>query len=304
MLSNMNRLGNVVRIQPFSVNDGDGIRTTIFLEGCKLKCKWCSNPDSWSNLIKLGISKDRCKECKSCIRICPQGIKNIFDRTQINSKCNLCGECVKVCAQNAICIMTNTMSVGDVIKRVEKDFIFLIESGGGVTFSGGEPTLQTGFLRELVNTFYYKGIDTAIETCGYFDWDKCRDIFEKLDHIFVDIKTIDENKHIYYTGVSNKVILENIVRLGELKKSIVVRIPLIVGVNDDIENIIKTAQFVKNHIDNPKIEILPYHKFGLDKYRMLGLEEYIYEYETPDKDTIANIRAVIESLGVSVVDYK
>ncbi|RDY26995.1 glycyl-radical enzyme activating protein [Romboutsia weinsteinii] len=300
----MKNIGKVVRIQPFSVNDGDGIRTTIFLEGCKLKCKWCSNPDSWSGIVKLGVSKDKCKNCKKCIELCPQNIKDLFDRKEINSKCNLCGECVKNCTSNAICIMTNTMSIEEVVKRVEKDLIFFFESNGGVTFSGGEPTYQKGFLRELVNIFYDKGIDMAIETCGYFDWEKCKDIFEKVDHVFVDIKVMDENKHKRYTGVSNKIILENIKNIGKMNKSIVVRIPIISGINDDIENIKSTANFVKTNIKIPQIELLPYHKYGIDKYKMLGLDDYIYEYEAPSKVRIVELTNLIKSIGVKIVDYK
>ncbi|HHQ8638883.1 TPA: glycyl-radical enzyme activating protein [Clostridioides difficile] len=271
----MSKKGRVVKVQHFSVNDGDGIRTTIFLEGCKLKCKWCSNPDSWSNIVKLGVMKDKCVSCNRCIDVCPQNISSLFDRAQINNKCDLCGECIKVCLKDAICIMTEEMSVEEIVEEVEKDFIFFFESNGGITFSGGEPTLQIDFLRELVDIFYDKGINIAIETCGYFDWNKVNDVFEKIDHIFVDIKSMDDNIHKEYTGVSNKIILDNICRLSKLNKSMVIRVPIIYGVNDSEENIRNTALFVKQNVPGGKMELLPYHKFGIDKYKALGLEDYI-----------------------------
>ena len=272
--------GNVVRIQRFSVNDGDGIRTTVFLEGCPLKCRWCSNPDSWSGIVKLA------------------------DRKQVNEKCDLCGECIKRCIQDAISQMTKEMTTDEVIKEIEKDFIFFLSSGGGVTFSGGEPTNQLEFLRELVYYFYKKGIYTAIETCALFDFEKCKDIFEKIDHIFVDIKNMDDEKHKEYTGISNKKILENVKKMATLNKSMVIRIPVIPGFNDSTENIKQTAEFVKENVKNPKMELLPYHMLGLDKYKALGLYDYIYKFEVPSKEKINDLEGVIENCGVGVVRYK
>ena len=300
----MSKKGRVVKVQHFSVNDGDGIRTTIFLEGCKLKCKWCSNPDSWSNIVKLGVMKDKCVSCNRCIDVCPQNISSLFDRTQINNKCDLCGECIKVCLKDAICIMTEEMSVEEIVEEVEKDFIFFFESNGGITFSGGEPTLQIDFLRELVDIFYDKGINIAIETCGYFDWNKVNDVFEKIDHIFVDIKSMDDNIHKEYTGVSNKIILDNICRLSKLNKSMVIRVPIIYGVNDSEENIRNTALFVKQNVLGGKMELLPYHKFGIDKYKALGLEDYIYEFDEICNNHMLKLKEIVELTGVKIIDYK
>lgn len=300
----MSKKGRVVKVQHFSVNDGDGIRTTIFLEGCKLKCKWCSNPDSWSNIVKLGVMKDKCVSCNRCIDVCPQNISSLFDRTQINNKCDLCGECIKVCLKDAICIMTEEMSVEEIVEEVEKDFIFFFESNGGITFSGGEPTLQIDFLRELVDIFYDKGINIAIETCGCFDWNKVNDVFEKIDHIFVDIKSMDDNIHKEYTGVSNKIILDNICRLSKLNKSMVIRVPIIYGVNDSEENIRNTALFVKQNVLGGKMELLPYHKFGIDKYKALGLEDYIYEFDEICNNHMLKLKEIVELTGVKIIEYK
>ena len=296
--------GNVVRIQGFSVNDGDGIRTTVFLEGCPLKCRWCSNPDSWSYIIKLGVSKEKCINCKKCIEVCPKKITSLLNRDEVNNKCNLCGECIKHCPQNALSQMTKKMTTEEVIKEIEKDLIFLLNSNGGVTFSGGEPTYQLEFLRNLVYHFYNKGVHTAIETCGFFNYEKCKDIFEKIDHIFIDIKNMDNEKHREYTGASNDIILENIKKLSKLNKSIVIRIPIIPGFNDSIENIEETSYFVKENISNPKIELLPYHILGIDKYKYLGLENLIYKYEVPSNEHMSSLEKIIENCGVKVVNYK
>ena len=300
----MTAIGKVVRIQKFSVNDGDGIRTTVFLEGCPLKCRWCSNPDSWSDIVKLGVSKDRCIHCKKCISICHKNITSLFNRNEINKKCDLCGECIKYCPQNAITQMTKEMSSDEVIKNIEKDLIFFFNSNGGITFSGGEPTCQLEFLRELVYHFYNKGIHTAIETCGVFNFEKCKDIFERLDHIFIDIKNMNSKKHKEYTGLGNELILENIKKLSTLDKSIVIRIPIILGFNEDIENIKNTSQFVKENIKAPKIELLPYHMFGIDKYKDLGLDDFIYRYEVPSKEIMENLEGVVKNCGVEVLKYK
>jgi len=300
----MTTIGKVVRIQKFSVNDGDGIRTTVFLEGCPLKCRWCSNPDSWSNIVKLGLSREHCIDCKKCINICHKNISSLFNRNEINEKCDLCGECIKHCPQNAISQMTHLMTVDDVINSIEKDLIFYLNSNGGITFSGGEPTYQLEFLRKLVYHFYNKGIHTAIETCGVFDFKKCEDIFQMLDHIFVDIKNMDSNKHKEYTGFGNELILENIMKMAKINKSMVIRIPVIPGFNDDINNITYTSQFVKKNIKSPKIELLPYHMFGIDKYKNLGLDDYIHKYEIPSDKTMKKLEEVVKNCGVEVMKYK
>lgn len=296
--------GNIVKIQRFSVNDGDGIRTTLFLEGCPLKCRWCSNPDSWSNIVKLGISKDKCIGCKKCIEVCPKNITSLFNRDEVNSKCDLCGNCIKYCTQNAISQMTKKMTTDEVIKYIEKDLVFFLNSNGGVTFSGGEPTYQLEFLRELVCHFYNKGIHITIETCGLFNFEKCKDILEKIDHIFVDIKHMDNKKHKEYTCSSNELILENIKKMSELNKSMVIRIPVIPGFNDSIKNIKDTANFVKETLINPKIELLPYHMFGIDKYKDLGLEEFIYKYEVPSTNRMNILEEIVKSCHVEVVKYR
>lgn len=244
--------GIIMNIQNFSVNDGEGIRSTIFMAGCPLRCKWCSNPESWS-----------------------------FDNDYVKK-----------------------LTLDDVVKEIRKNLIFYRYSHGGITYSGGEPSFQKEFLKSMVDTFFNMGIHQTIETCGYFNWDHMKDIFEKLDFAFVDIKVMNGKKHKELTGVDNKKILDNIKRLGELDIDLVIRIPLIKGINDSLDNINETASFVSENIPNGKIEILPYHSLGNYKYDKLGLSEYKNIFQTPMKNEILTVKKIIESYGIKIVDYK
>lgn len=195
-------------------------------------------------------------------------------------------------------------SVGEIMDIIEKQEIFYRYSNGGVTFSGGEATCQIELLRELVDKLYDRAVNLAIETSGYFNFEKTLSVLEKMDLIFVDIKHMDNKKHKAYTGVSNEMILHNIQKMGKLNKDIVVRIPTIKGFNANIENIRRTASFVKENIKNPKIELLPYHSLGLEKYSDLGLQYPEGEFETPNKEEIEKLYNVIRELGVEIEEYK
>ncbi|MGD9568316.1 MAG: glycyl-radical enzyme activating protein [Sedimentibacter sp.] len=194
-------------------------------------------------------------------------------------------------------------SVEQLLKIIERQEIFYRYSGGGVTFSGGEATLQQHMLRELVNKLYDRGINLAIETSGYFEFEEIKDILKKLDLIFVDLKHMDDMKHKIFTGVSNKKILSNIKRLNEVNDNIVVRVPLIVGVNADKENIIETVKFVKTNIKNPKIELLPYHNFGDEKYEALGMEKPSRDFKRPSVEMVNELKKLIQVEGIEVVSY-
>jgi pyruvate formate lyase activating enzyme len=252
--------GKFMKLQNFSVNDGDGIRTVVFLAGCPLRCMWCSNPESWVTRNEIEYNEDTC--------------------------------------------LIKKYTSDEVLKIIDKQKIFYRYSGGGVTFSGGEATLQQDILRELVYRLYDQAVNLAIETSGYFVFDEVKDILGKLDLIFVDIKLMDSDKHKAYTGTGNEKILENISRMKELKVPVVVRIPVIDGVNSDMENIRKTANFVKSNVNEPKIELLPYHLFGDAKYEALGMEKPSRSFETPSHEHLTELCRVVESEGVEVVSYK
>lgn len=245
--------GKIMQLQHFSVNDGEGIRTTIFLAGCPLRCKWCSNPESW------GIETNN---------------------------------------------YVKEMSLDEIITEINRYIIFYRYSNGGITYSGGEPTFQKQFLRDMVNIFYNKGIHQSIETSGYFYLEDLKDIFERLDFIFIDIKHMDNIWHKELTGVDNSLILENIKFLGKLNKEMVIRIPLIKDINDSRKNIKETAQFVYDNVPSGKIELLPYHSLGNYKYDSLGLENHKNIFITPTKDEVEIAKKIIEDIGVQTIEYK
>lgn len=251
--------GKFMKLQNFSVNDGDGIRTVVFLAGCPLRCMWCSNPESWVTRNEIEHKKDTC--------------------------------------------LVKRYTSDEVLKIIDKQKIFYRYSGGGVTFSGGEATLQQDILRELVYRLYDQAVNLAIETSGYFEFDEVKDILGKMDLIFVDMKLMDSDKHKAYTGIGNEKILGNISRMKELKVPVVVRIPVIDGVNSDMENIRKTAKFVKANVNEPKIELLPYHQFGDAKYEALGMEKPSRSFKTPSHEHLMELCRVAESEGVEVVSY-
>lgn len=299
-LKKKNISGNVFDIQRWSLHDGNGIRTTIFLKGCPLRCKWCHNPESWNENTVLTFSNEKCIKCGKCIDVCPNEANIIMDGNieLQHSRCKACGKCVEVCPSGAREIIGEKMSVDDIIKIIKRDMVFYRESGGGVTFSGGEPTYQHQFLRELVKSCKALGIDTAIETCGYFEWGLLKDIFEMVDFVFVDIKHMDSNIHKKFTSVDNKLILENIINISKLNKKPVIRIPLIEDVNDDLKNIHETLEFISKKIIAGGVELLPYHNYGVPKYKALGMANH-YEFKKPNEEKIEEIESIIKEYGIN-----
>jgi len=293
-----------MELQNFSVNDGNGIRTVIFFAGCPLRCQWCSNPESYTNASKVAHYEKTCIECGRCAQVCPYGVGINLNNSYERKQCKSCGLCAKTCPTNSRKNLIYHYNSEEILKTIEKQKIFYRYSGGGVTFSGGEAILQADMLRELVNILYDKAIDLTIETSGYFNFDDVKDILEKLNLIFIDIKHMDDNKHRFYTGNGNEKILKNISRLNGLKVPVVVRIPVIDGVNSDIENIRRTAEFVKANIDAPKLELLPYHLFGDSKYEALGVEKPSRQFKAPSLEYLRELYKIVENEGVEAVSYK
>lgn len=301
----MNNLyGFFMEPQNFSVNDGDGIRTIVFFAGCPLRCKWCANPEGLVHVDRMSHRHELCIGCGKCTIICPTGVGNNLNLPEEREKCIFCGKCEDVCPAGSRRRLVKKYSVSEILKILERQEIFYRYSGGGVTFSGGEATLQQDVLRELAFVLYDRAISLAIETSGYFEFDDIKDILERLDLIFIDIKHMDDEKHRLYTGAGNEKILANIKRLNELNSDVVVRVPVIEGVNDSIDNIIKTARFVKESIKKPKIELLPYHSFGDEKYEVIGIEKPSREFKSPSRETLDKLAGLIRAEGVEIVSYK
>lgn len=301
----MNNLyGYFMEPQNFSVNDGDGIRTTIFFAGCPLHCGWCANPEGLEDVRRISFNAEACIDCGRCTLNCTQGVGINLNLPEERAKCISCGRCAECCPAGSRKKLVKSYTIDDMLGVLERQEIFYRYSGGGVTFSGGEATLQQEILRILVNNLYDRAVNLAIETSGYFEFEEVCDILKKLDLIFIDIKHMDDSKHKKFTGASNIKILSNIERLNELNVDVVVRIPVIVGVNSEIKNIIETAKFVKANIKNPKIELLPYHNLGDEKYEALGIEKPSGEFRSPSNDLLNELKNLIKAEGVDIVSFK
>lgn len=295
--------GYVMQLQPFSVNDGDGIRTTVFLAGCPLRCRWCANPEGFGMTGLTGWYQNRCIGCGACHSICPEGIG--IDLNAERDKCTGCGLCADACPADSRTRMVSLMDADDVIKQIHRHRLFYSYSGGGVTFSGGEATAQTDFLDCLSERLYDMGYSMDLETCGLFDWNKTVPILARMDLIFMDLKMMDASKHLEYTGVSNEKILDNMAKLASLDgPETVIRIPVIGGVNDDAENIRSSAAYVRDHVPGAKMELLPYHRYGTVKYAALGMPYDHPEFTVPDKAAMGKLRQIVQDEGVELTDFR
>lgn len=294
--------GYIMQLQPFSVNDGDGIRTTVFLAGCPLRCSWCSNPEGFNKAPLTGWYERKCIGCGACVRVCKEHIG--INLNQERERCTACGKCTEVCPAGARVRLVTRRNADDIIRELSRHELFYRSSGGGVTFSGGEATAQPELLEYLTAQLYDLNISMALESSGYFDFDELKAALSRMDLIFMDLKLMDEDKHRQYTGVSNKRILDNIARLSELPAAVVIRIPVIAGVNADEDNIRQSAQYVHNRLPKAKMELLPYHKLGLIKYEAAGIRTKQAEYAAPSKEEMERLRSIVRAEGVEIADYR
>ncbi len=294
--------GFIFEIERFAINDGPGIRTLVFLMGCPLHCFWCANPESQTFGQKLMVWKNRCIGCKACIKKCPASALSWNNGVVVDrSRCDFCGECTEVCNSNALTLVGKRMSADDVFEQVDKDADFYEKSGGGVTFSGGEPFAQPEFLLELGKKAKERGYHVCVETTGYVRWDVMREIIPYIDLFLYDFKHMDSGTHQNYTGVGNELILENYKRLLEYGKKTVVRFPVIPGINDTDENISQLIGFLQKHNPCCQVDILPYHALGVSKYERLGMDYRLKEIEPPSKERIEELRLRFEKSGFRVV---
>lgn len=299
-----NKKGTIFNIQKFSIHDGEGIRTLIFMKGCPLRCIWCSNPESQKSEIEIMDVKSNCIACRKCINLCSnKAIDNItFDINR--DLCTKCGTCAEYCYANAKKITGKKVTIAELMAVIEKDRIFYTNSGGGVTIGGGEPLMQHEFVTELLKTCNKSNIHTAVETCGCGKWENIEPMIDYLDEVFFDIKIMDSNKHKDFTGVNNELILENAKRIAQKGIKITFRIPLIPSVNDDWYNIKKTGEFVASlneFNDNIFLEILPYHELGKDKYQWLNLEYGLNDIIRPDPVTVDECKTILKKLNCKVI---
>ena len=278
--------GNIFEIKWFAVHDGPGIRTTVFLKGCPLKCKWCHNPEGITPKKQLSYLPHKCVKCGACAKMC--GVHSIDGgvHTLERDKCKCCGKCTEVCFSEALKIYGTEVSAEKVAQIVLEDIAFYKNSGGGITVSGGEPLLQAEFVRELFTIVKTHGIHTAVDTCGAVSWEKFVTVLGVTDLFLYDIKHTDPIRHKYGTGMDNALILENLNRISESGKPVEIRIPLIPGYNDDDENLLKTSEILKNIKTLTKFAVLPYHEYYEPKYEAIGSKFEMFETTPPDNLTI------------------
>ena len=291
----------VTDILDFMVHDGYGLRLSVFFKGCPLKCTWCQNPEAIGSEIEIAYHAERCIGCGKCLEVCPVPGAIVEDnhRRIDRTKCTLCLDCVEACPGTALQKVGEEYSVDKLFAKISRYKVFFENSDrGGVTLSGGEPTAHRTFVLELLKKCREAGIHATIDTCGCAPYETIKEIAENIDLVLYDIKHMDEAKHVEGTGVSNRLILENLKRLcEEATLDIVVRIPLIPGYNDDEENVRETVEFLKSTGKINRLDLLPFNELPVDKYQAMGLTWDCGELKTQSREDLLVLKEIVEGYG-------
>jgi pyruvate formate lyase activating enzyme len=295
--------GNIFSIERYAVHDGAGIRTMVYLKGCPLRCLWCANPEGQETRSELLFFAERCIACGRCLATCPSGAARRDAEGRIThdpALCRGCGGCVEGCDADARRLYGRPMTVAEVMAEVLRDLAFYRQSGGGVTLSGGEPTAQADFVRELLRECRRRGLHTAMETCGHCGWPELAGIAEHLDLALYDVKHVDPAAHQRLTGVPNDLILGNLRRLAQLGTvEIQVRVPVIPGYNDQPEHLGALAELIAGIPGVAGVEMLAYHPYGIGKYARCGRASALGVLEGPSQDRLEALAGIVRARGVA-----
>jgi pyruvate formate lyase activating enzyme len=298
-------IGSVLRVERSSIHDGYGLRTVVFLKGCPLHCRWCSTPESQSPAPEKGYVFDLCAACGKCVNVCPNGALSFSHHADIaakqvvitdKNKCSHCFKCAEVCLHGAVKKYGFHLSVAELLQEINRDEIFYYHSGGGVTISGGEPLSQPKFTEAILRECKKIGIHTAIESSFHLDYENIEASLPFLDLLYVDIKHMDENRHMDWVGEGNRKILENIklVDQSTYPLEIIIRVPLIPGYNDSDQNLGDTANFCAGLKKLKAIELLPYHRLGSDTYGHLGIVYQGRDLVAPTREHLLERAAMMQ----------
>ncbi len=295
----------ITDIQKYSIHDGPGIRTTVFFKGCPLHCNWCHNPETQHYSKELYYDRHRCTRCGRCVKNCPTKAISISDQV-VNTNltlCTGCMSCMEYCLQGAREFVGRYIEPVKLISELKKDTVFYEESGGGITFSGGEVmSMDMGYLAQVMEPLHNQGYHLGIDTCGHVEFEQFTKIMNYADFFLYDLKIIDSKKHEYYTGVPNERILENLKRLSDDKAAIYLRIPVIHGVNATLEEMEKMAAYLRvNNIKLIQIHLIPYHAMGKIKYDKLRMHYKEGGFFTPTQEELDEISQLFVKHGYRTV---
>ncbi len=295
--------GTVFNIQRFSTKDGPGLRTTVFLKGCPLACSWCHNPESRDAAPQLAHRRERCILCGECAEACPREAITLSSGrlVKVAGRCEQCMACVEACGADAWVAFGTEMTAGEVLREVIRDAPFYEESGGGVTFSGGEPLLQPGFLAALLAASKLAGLHTAVDTCGSADWAVFERILPLTDLFLYDLKVMEDGRHREEVGAANRLILDNLQRLSRKGAELLVRLPVVPGITDDEDNVARWGAFIAGLHRMPKVQLLPYHRTGEAKYSLLGMDGERRPIGTPAMERLEEIAGTLGTFGLDAV---
>ena len=301
------RKAHIFNIQKYNMYDGPGVRTIVFFKGCPLKCKWCSNPESQKKAHQVLFKESSCIHCGACVEVCPAGVHRLSDSGKhefvAGSECVGCRACETACLQKALSIVGEVKTISELMDVVEEDRAFYEMSGGGMTLGGGEALMQPDAAASLMAACHQRGINTAIETCGYANPEALKKVAEHTDLFLFDMKHMDAGRHYELTGVRNERIFKNLIWLLENRYNVHIRLPMLKGINDseaELEGLMDFLKPYKDYRNFKGIDLLPYHKMGVNKYKQLGWEYPIEGDPSLSEEDLDRIEAFMKGFDFPV----